>query len=200
MKVGLLNPDYYGCLTVLDSYYCYRAADTLKSLLCEISKYEEPDLYTKVNELVIGYDSYNSVFLKYWHIHLSDDVVPTAEMKAYADFEHSVMCSKDPIYTLVAYIPCYYLWPWFSEQVIKENQKNHVNAGVYQSWFEGNYNNGEGYDSAYDLGNFIEQWQTNGKKFDESIAFEIYKTSMEHELEVFSKAYYTKENILNGGK
>ena len=124
MAAGKLRPDFYGELTVLDSYYCYRAADTLKSLLCKIDQEDYPGLYEQTNIMIKGYDGYNRTFLDQWHLRESDSVTPTKTMHDYAEHEHNVMCYEDPIYTLVAYIPCYYLWPWFSQQIMERDGYN----------------------------------------------------------------------------
>lgn len=186
MKQGTLSPDYYGGLTVLDSYYCYRAASTLDGLLCNINQEQDPALKTLASTMYEGYKDYNSTFINYWHIKQSDSVVPTDTMKAYAEHEHQVMCYQDPIYTLVAYIPCYYLWPWFSKQIIDSDG---YNPGVYHSWFENNYYGEDSFNSARKIGWLIEEWQNKGKSFDEEKAFEIYKTSMDFELKVFTEAW-----------
>lgn len=186
MKQGTLRPDSYGGLTVLDSYYCYRAESTLSGLLCNIDEDKNPMLKTLTQGFVDGYKGYNSSFIKYWHIKQSDSVVPTETMEAYAEHEHQVMCYQDPIYTLVAYIPCYYLWPWFSKQIMNSDG---YNPGVYAEWFKGNYKGEGSFDSAKRIGWFIEAWKDESKPFDEEKALEIYKTSMDFELKVFTEAW-----------
>ena len=186
MAAGKLCPDYYGELTVLDSYYCYRAADTLKSLVCKIDKEKDPELYNLTNYMISGYDKYNSTFLGHWHLRESDSVTPTKTMHDYAEHEHSIMCFNDPIYTLVAYIPCYYLWPWFSQKIIESD--GYSKDGIYDYWFEGNYYGKDSYNSAWMIGNLIEEWKASQKAFDEDKAEEIYVKSMNYELQVFTEA------------
>lgn len=191
MSAGILCPDNYGQLTVLDSYYCYRAADTLKSLLCKINQEDNPGLYELTNHMISGYDDYNRKFLTDWHIRESDSVTATKAMHDYAEHEHNVMCYEDPIYTLVAYIPCYYLWPWFSQHIMEKDGYN--KDGIYDYWFAGNYYGQESYKSAWVIGDLIEKWKAAGKPFDETKAEEIYVKSMNYELEVFSQAYKPEE-------
>jgi thiaminase/transcriptional activator TenA len=186
MKTGILDPSYYGCLTVLDSYYCYRAAETLGSLLNNIDKSKYPDLHNLVEANQKSYREYNKTFLVDWHILQSDSVVPTDKMKRYAEHEHNVMCYQDPIYTLVAYIPCYYLWPWFSKKIIEDSN---YKPGVYDLWFKGNYYGEDSFGSAWTIGNFIESWKKSGNAFDETLASDIFKKSMQFELDVFTDAY-----------
>lgn len=87
MKVGNLNPNYYGGLTVLDSYYCYRASDTLKSLLCNIDKAADKVMYVLTDGMISGYDDYNSTFLKDWHIREPDTKVYFEASKKSIDIE-----------------------------------------------------------------------------------------------------------------
>lgn len=76
-------------------------------------------LKDSIEAMIKGYHQYNAYFLNQWHILNSSSIVPTKAMKAYSEHEHNVMCYEEPIYTLVAYIPCYYLWPWFSYQIMQ---------------------------------------------------------------------------------
>lgn len=187
MKQGTLNPQDFGCLTVQDAYYCYRAAETLTSLLCKIDKDKDPELYDLANSKCVGYIEYNTTFFKDWHLSTSSCITPTENFRSYAEHEHNVMCAYAPIYTLVAMLPCYYLWPWFGKQI---KQSSDYKPGVYESWFDGCWDGDTYFDSAYDVGNFIEEWKNKGKEFDEKTAMEIYKTSMNHELAVFNDAYH----------
>lgn len=185
MKKNMLEPQYFGALTVLDSYYCYRAEETLLSLLCKIDKGKEPELYELVVALKKGYEAYNRTFFEDWHIRTAESVNPTEIFKEYAEHEHNIMCAYEPIYTLVAILPCYYLWPWFASRILKS--KDYI-SGVYASWLK-DCGNEESYETAYELGNFIENWIKAGKPFDREKAKSIYKISMEYESKAFKNAY-----------
>ncbi len=102
-------------------------------------------LKDSIEAMIEGYHQYNAYFLNQWHILNSSSIVPTKAMKAYSEHEHNVMCYEEPIYTLVAYIPCYYLWPWFSYQIM---QSLDYAPGVYEEWFSINYKGEESYASA----------------------------------------------------
>lgn len=107
-------------------------------------------------------------------------------MQRYAEHERRVSLDEDPTYTLVVYLPCYHLWPWFARRLM---MSPHYSPGVYQSWLEGIYQGEvESFGGAWLMGNFIEQWKDAGLPFDEALAFDIYRTSMEFELAVFSEA------------
>lgn len=181
MQRGDLCPSNFGILTVLDAYYCYRAQATLDSLLCVIDHEKDKDLYLLSRDLDEGYIEYNKTFFDQWHIRTSDSVNPTAAFEEYAEHEHNVMCSYAPIYTLVALLPCYYLWYWFSDKMLKNGMED---TNLYKPWV----NDCHSADSAYTVGNFIDQWQKQGKPFDESLASQIYKKSMQCERAVFTQA------------
>lgn len=182
MQKGILPPDNYGQLTVLDAYYCYRAADTYNTSLCKVEKETEASLYQLMRELHQSYRDYNQSFFDDWHIRTSESVNATKEFVDYAGHEHHTACSQHPIYTLVAMIPCYYLWYWFSNEMI---HRGLADANLYKGWIEGCCDPG----TAYEIGNFIEDWRRSGKEFDEMLAAEIYHQSMLGELSVFTAAY-----------
>ena len=186
MHNGTLSPLDFGCLTVQDAYYCYRAQETLEQLLARIDAEDQPELHDLVEAKLQGYNSYNRTFLDDWHLQDSTCVLPTETMRRYSDHELQVALDEDPIYALVAYLPCYYLWPWFARQLMMSPW---YNPGVYQSWFEGVYEGeSESFGGAWLLGNFIETWKSDGKPFDEDLAHDIYRKSMDFELQVFSEA------------
>lgn len=192
MKEGNLPPTNFGVLNVQDAYYCYHAADTYGSLLTKINREEEPELYTLVKSNYEGYVSYNETFFNVWRIPMASSVNPTQNFKDYAEHEHHVMCSQPSIYTLVAMLPCYYLWYWFSSQLRPDMSDDNL----YLDWIEGSLSTG----SAYRIGNFIDNWQKKGKEFDEQIATEIYQTSMNFEKKVFTEAYkQTSTSLSRGG-
>ena len=61
--------------------------------------------------------------------------------------------------------------------------------GVYRDWFETVYpNETVGFGPAWLLGSFIEDWTDAGRPFDEGLAMDIYRTSMDFELKLFSEA------------
>lgn len=184
MRDCKLDPKFFGELTVLDSYYCYRGADSYATALCNVDKKNDIDLYTLMNELHKSYCKYNKTFFDEWHIRTSESVNATPTFIHYADHEHQVACHKHPIYTLVAMLPCYYLWYWFADKMCSEMSDDNI----YKDWVKGCCYSDK---TPMRIGNFIDKWQLDGKEFDEELAFAIYKKSMDYELEAFTNA--TKE-------
>lgn len=186
MHTGTLDPLDYGCLTVQDARYCYCAQQTLRDLLTRIDRDEQPELFEIVESKVRSYENYNKTFLEDWHIRDAQSVLATEAMGAYVAHEQRVAREEDPIYALVAFLPCYNLWPWFARQLMMSPR---YRPGVYKDWFEGVYQGEkESFGGAWLLGSFIEEWRNAGKPFDEGLAFDIYRQSMRFELEVFSEA------------
>lgn len=186
MHRGALSPLDYGCLTVQDAYYCYHAKDTLKVLLDRIDGRTESELYELVESKLRAYDDYNRTFIEDWHIRDAESVLPTETMRLYAAHERRVACEEEPIYGLVAYLPCYQLWPWFARQLMRSPL---YRPGVYKDWFECIYQGErESFGGSWLMGNFIEDWRDRGKPFDEDLANDIYRTSMDFELKVFTEA------------
>jgi thiaminase/transcriptional activator TenA len=186
MHEGTLDPLSYGCLTVQDAYYCYHAQNTLRSALERVDRDAHPGLSDLIKSKADSYDNYNRTFLEDWHIRNTDSVIPTSTMRRYVEHEQRVAREEDPIYALVVYLPCYHLWPWFARRLMMSPR---YNPGVYRGWIEGIYQGeSESFGGAWVMGNFIEQWKDAGNHFDEDRAFDIYRTSMEFELTLFSEA------------
>ncbi len=186
MHRGTLSPLDYGCLTVQDAYYCYHAQDTLQTLLGKIDGRTQPELYELVESKKRAYKDYNRTFVEDWHIRDEQSVLPTEAMRQYVEHERRVASDEEPIYCLVAYLPCYHLWPWFARQLMMSPR---YRPGVYKDWFESVYpGERESFGGAWLMGSFIEEWKDGGRPFDESLANDIYRTSMDFELRVFSEA------------
>lgn len=184
IKNGNLSPDYYGALTVLDAYYCYNGATSFQIAICNTDREKYPKLDAILTHLHENYKAYNQTFLNVWHLLNADCVVPTKTCKAYAEHERIVANYKNPVYTLVAILPCYYLWYWLSDQIYKYKGGN-----LYTYWIEGCHSAG----SAYSIGNFIDEWQKTGNEFDEGTALDIYSESMKYEYLNFKEACITNE-------
>lgn len=177
---GILPPDYYGIMTVQDSYYCYMAVDTLKMVLDKSAT--DKDLHTLVEKIYNEYVIYNQDFAEKWRIEDTSSIKPIDVIKNYADYEREVAQTEAPLYALVAMLPCFYLWYWFSDQMLSQGV---AEDNLYLEWIKSCYN----YSSAKAVDDFITKWRGQGKEFDVTKAKEIFKTSMVHELNVFSYLY-----------
>ena len=193
MKKNDLPPLNFGVMNVQDAYYCYRAEETYQTLLSVIDPADElmREMRALVEDNFNGYKEYNQTFFDTWRIPTASSVNPTEVFINYAEHEHHIACSCEPIYTLVAMLPCYYLWYWFCSKMYPEMSSNNL----YRDWVEGSLSTG----SAYRIGNFIDKWQKNQQPFDEERADEIYAASMNYELQVFTEAYRPNVKLFTRG-
>lgn len=185
IRDGNLDPNIYGASMNTDSFYCYSAVQSIDIARQRSTVSALTDLLA---DRVRSYNSYNETFLKFWHIPNSASIVPTAAIQNYAAHEQQVAISQDPIYTLVAILPCYYLWNWLSAKL-----SGYVTNNLYGFWIEGNSST----KSAFTVGNFIEAWKgMPGTTFNEPAAMSIYKKSMNFELANFQSFTAVPTDIL----
>lgn len=170
-----------------DACYCFCAQETWRALVGRVEQDAYPDLYELATGNVQAYEEYNQTFREVWHIRDAESILVGEAVREYAEHERRVALEEGPIYTLVCFLPCYYLWPWFARRL----QASPVyRPGVYRDWLEGIYaGETEGFEQAWLLADFIEGWKEAGNPFDEALALDIYRTSMSFELKVFSEAY-----------
>lgn len=183
IKNGSLDPQRYGAVNVLDAYYCYEAASSLW-IACSKAKNKDQGLYELLTRLYNGYAGYNQTFLNQWHISASKNVTPTICFREYAEHERKVAKDEDAVYLLPALLPCYYLWYWMAQKI---KQDSTLKPGLYQFWVDGNAYEPH---SAEAIDDFISQWSSAGKTWDESKAMEIFKTSITLEGKVFNECGY----------
>ncbi|MFI3322359.1 MAG: hypothetical protein R3Y50_07520 [Rikenellaceae bacterium] len=171
-----LDPNDYGALAVEDVYYCLKgAADYSAAAAACSDMYLRNFLKLKENK----YNDYNEIYRTAWHLRDSYGIVPGKSIKNYANYEAYVSGSLDPIYTLVVMLPCEYLWWWIAYQL-----NNIVKAdNLYRFWVDWNYK--ETPKGAIQMGEYIER---NRSLIDEDLALTIFKTALNHELEVFINA------------
>lgn len=193
MKKNVLPPLNFGVMNVQDAYYCYCAENSYKRLLNGIKVSDEltQEMLELVQHNYKGYVEYNKVFLDIWHIPAATSVKPTKVFQDYAEHEFQTASNYDPIYTLVAMLPCYYLWYWFSSKLSPDMSSDNL----YIDWVEGSLSAR----SAYRIGNFIDKWQKQNQPFDERLAEKIYAASMNYELQIFTEAYQPDAKQLTRG-
>jgi len=184
--LGIKNDDLfpiaYGTMTVKDAHYCYNGAGSFEvaRINAESHHADEKELVKLLTDLTASYVNYNDSFRDPWHILFPDTVVPTEVSQGYVNHERRVANHEHPIYTLVAMLPCYHLWSWMGNSLI-----DHIGNKMYGFWIEWN----QSYRSAHTIGNFIDDWQKDGKVFNEDLAFGIYAKSMEFEYKMFEEEY-----------
>lgn len=175
IKNGTLDPVIYGGFNVSDAYYCFHGADDYQTAA---AKAENTGLKAFLQKKYKGYESYNATFPETWHIKDADGIVPSPICQQYSEFESRIAKNQDPIYTLIAMIPCEYLWAWLGEQLSPAADNN-----LYKTWIDGN-NDPSG---AYAMGNFIDAYQKL-HSIDETLALKIYSEAMNFEYDNFATA------------
>lgn len=177
LKNGNLDPVKFGTFNVSDAYYCFKQSDCFE--LAE-QRAENPVLKAFLGQKVEGYVEYNKLFHKTWFLKDASSIIPPSICTEYSDFEMKISSQEDPIYTLILMLPCEYLWPWISEEMLP------VEAGnIYENWIKGNLIP----EISYTVGNFLDLYlKNNPDSIDEDKAIEIYKKAMEYEYRYFLSA------------
>lgn len=173
---GTLDPVIYGGFNISDAYYCFHGADDYQKASAQCG---DPLLKAFLEKKYNSYQSYNETFPKTWRIKDATGIAPTQACMDYSAFETQIASSEDPVYTLVAMLPCEYLWAWLAAQLAPPASGN-----LYASWItDNNYPDG-----AYAMGNFIAEYQKS-HPIDEDKALQIYQQAMEFEYRNFQSAF-----------
>jgi len=177
IKNGTLDPVKYGAFNVSDAFYCFNGA---QDYLAAESRASDVILRTFLYEKYKNYQKYNEEFPNTWHIRDARGVVPLEVCKEYSAFERNIASHEEPIYILVAMLPCEYLWYWLAHELFPPTSGN-----LYAPWInDNNYPDG-----AYAMGNFLNDYQmAHPDKIDENKAIQIYRQAMMYEQKNFSAA------------
>ncbi len=170
-----LDPVIYGGFNVNDAYYCFNGA---QDYLVAASNATDPTLKAFLNEKYLSYQRYNEIFPTTWHIKDAYGIVPSETCKDYSAFESNIASHEESIYTLIAMLPCEYLWAWLGEQLSPPAAGN-----LYAPWITGN----DDPDGAYAMGNYIDLYQQS-HFIDEDKALQIYTQAMNYEEQNFATA------------
>ncbi|KAA1243959.1 TenA family transcriptional regulator [Aquimarina sp. RZ0] len=175
IKTGTLDPVSYGGFNVIDAYYCFNGE---QDYLVAESKASNPILKAFLLKKYNSYQKYNETFPKVWHVRDAGGIVPSKVCKQYSEFESNVASHKAPIYTLIAMMPCEYLWAWLGAQLSPP-----LSGNLYAPWItENDYPDG-----AYAMGNFLVEYQKENP-VDETLATQLYSQAMTYEFQNFNTA------------
>lgn len=176
---GTLDPNTYGGFNVSDAYYCYAGADDYEEAAKRAQ--DNPELMIYLKEKADSYKRYNESIKDTWRLTGPEAIIPTQATKAYSDWETNIAKNEDPIYTLVAMLPCSYLWAWLAEKLNDDQVSD--NDNIYAFWIKENL----GFDGSYRVGNFLDTYnQAHPGAIDEAKAMLIYTEGLKHELANFS--------------
>lgn len=119
--------------------------------------------------------------MKAWHIKDILATNPNDAVKAYVAHEHYVAEFMEPIYGVVAMIPCDRLWSWLAETLSPDNVPNNL----YDFWISDN----QGWSGTYSLENFVNSWfAAHPKQYEWESALKAYRGSMLGEVGDFRAA------------
>ncbi|KAL3888074.1 hypothetical protein ACJMK2_000456 [Sinanodonta woodiana] len=133
LRYGNLDPTRFGGYMVQDSIYCYYCKGDID---IAATKATDPNLREFLEQRSKSYITYYEEMFKKWHIIDASGIELNKECKDYADLEKNVAETMDPLYLVVALIPCHKLWPWLGQQITWPQH----DFGVYESWVTSNLN------------------------------------------------------------
>ncbi len=174
IKLGILNPTSYGAFCVNDAYYCFQGAGDYLEATKRAKAKGEKAIAAFLEKKAESYAAYNQQFTQQWHVKDASGVIPVNVTENYAAFESSVAKNEDPIYILIAMLPCEYLWAWLGQQLNAFATDNNL----YKGWITGN----QGFHGAYAMGNFIHSYRGDIEK---SKALQIYTEAITFEWKNF---------------
>lgn len=179
-----LDPVEFGAYLVQDAIYLYSVK---KSMDMATSRTNEET----VKGFLQNYASrrYTSLYtnaLKDWHIQDPNSIILGNECQDYVDHLFNVAETMDPVYFVVANIPCEKLWPWIGEQI--GVGKKHF--GIYNKWVEENWD--PNINVHLEFEKVANDAFINGK-ITKKKALDVYRKSMRGEVEFFN-------SVLSPGK
>ncbi|ADO68875.1 TenA family transcriptional regulator [Stigmatella aurantiaca] len=174
IKHGSLDPNSFGQYTIQDAVYCYQAQRDYEVLASRITR---PDLKAFVEARRDGYAKYNQQTFALWHIREPNALSLSPAAKAYSDFESMVAANDEPLYAIVAMIPCERLWSWLANQMIGDAGP----GNLYSFWITGNTSD----TGACRLEAFVD---AHAHHLDEGRALSVYRTCMLGECNFFRSA------------
>lgn len=173
---GTLNPIIYGRYNVSDAYYCYHGAE---DYAIAASRTKDIPLKAYLQMKHDSYQKFNATFPETWHLKDASGIHPSHACREYSEFERRVVRHEEPVYAVVAMLPCEFLWAWLGMMLSPAQEGN-----LYRDWIETN-NDASG---AYAMGNFLEEFEERGGEVDWEKAGGIYRQAMLYEWENFETA------------
>ncbi|KAL3888071.1 hypothetical protein ACJMK2_000453 [Sinanodonta woodiana] len=178
LRYGNLDPTDFGGFMVQDSIYCYKSKVSIDTAA---AKATDPILKAFLETQSESYKTYYEVLFKLWHIRDPSGIELNKACQDYVDLEKKVAEKMDPLYLVVALIPCYKLWPWLGQEI---SDPQH-DVGVYESWVKSNLD--PSYDGYKKLEQIIDDAYLLGE-IDKKQALAIYKGCMTGEANFFNSA------------
>lgn len=182
---GNLSPDAYGAWTVVDAYYCFRAATSYQVAARRAAQMNMTDVAAFIATKAREYEAFNNaVFVSDWNLRNRKSIVPSAVIEAYAEFEESVARRMHPVYTLIVQLPCEVVWAWLGDRLLNEiDRRENDGRNLYRKWAEDNVWETAG----YAIGNFLQDFQRRyPNAIEDHVAHGLYRKAFEFEIENFN--------------
>jgi len=181
IKHGDLSPDKYGHYTIQDAAYCQHGEEDYRTIESRAKEMNEPTLAAFAEARYLSYASYTKSVLESWHLKDITSLTPGPAAQAYIDFERQTAQTLDPIYLIIAMIPCDQLWPWLAGEISSGNRP----GNVYDFWITEN----NSWHGAYRLDNFINAWfAEHPDQYNEPLANWVFQSCMTGEANFFRGA------------
>lgn len=181
IKNGHLDPNHYGQYTVQDAVYCHHAQEDYQALENRASAHGHPGLAAFAKARYTGYGTYIVETFKAWHIANVSAINPGEAARTYIDFEHSIATRWQPIYGVIAMIPCDQLWAYLATELGDDADP----GNLYSFWITEN----SGWKGAYRLDNFVDDWLAEHPGvYDWDSALFVFQSCMTCEVNSFRAA------------
>lgn len=181
IKNGDLSPDKYAHYTIQDAAYCQHGQEDYQIAENRALKMGEPVFAAFAEARYKSYASYTQSVLTSWHLKNIDSLTPGPAAQAYIDFEHNTAANLEPIYLIIAMLPCDQLWPWLATEIGSGNKP----GNVYDFWITEN----NSWHGAYRLDNFINAWfAEHPDQYDDATANWVMQSCMMGETNFFRSA------------
>ncbi|XP_076091575.1 thiamine biosynthesis multifunctional protein ThiED-like isoform X2 [Mytilus galloprovincialis] len=126
IKDGTLHPTYFGRYLIQDAVFCL---DFSKALEKAATKSDGRLKFFLENEVKV-YKSFGEGILNDLYVQNASSVKVGPECQGFIDHLLNVSLNEEPIYMIVASIPCERLWPWLGLVL----NKNAHQFGPYKDW------------------------------------------------------------------
>lgn len=169
---GTVDPVKFGQYVVQDAVYCYKS----KVDIDVVASRTTGSLRDFFLEESADYEEYYKGMFEAWSIGEPKGIHLNPTCQAYADLIAKIAVDRDPVYSIVAGIPCVRLWPWIGQK-FKQSGKS---SGLYQKWVDENFD---------PTGTDYLKWEAyvnNSTDIDVATAKKIYYKCMKGELGFFS--------------
>ena len=164
-----------------DAAYFYNAQADYQKVEDRAKASGFPELAVFAQARYESYQRYNETFLESWHIASGDAVKPGQAARTYIDFEHHVAKDLEPIYGILAMIPCNELWAWLASEL----QSYATATNLYSFWIQENND----WHGAYRLDNFIDSWfAAHPEVYEQETALYVMRSCMTCEVNLFRSA------------